>query len=195
LKKKVRSKKSQEVRINSGRLRGRKIMFPDVEGLRPTLGRSREALFNWLRPMLPEAKCLDLFAGSGALGIEAASNGASYVTFVEQQRQVADCLKSSLEKLDLQDQSTLTVGDGITVLGQFSEPFDVIFVDPPFAANELLKQTLELIVERGLLGQWLYLEHDQTQQTSVEALLTDLKLSIHKSTKAGTTCSLLLGHL
>jgi len=104
LKKKVRSKKSQEVRINSGRLRGRKIAFPDVEGLRPTLGRSREALFNWLRPMLPETKCLDLFAGSGALGIEAASNGASHITFVEQQRQVADRLRSSLETLDLLDQ-------------------------------------------------------------------------------------------
>jgi 16S rRNA (guanine966-N2)-methyltransferase len=195
LKKKVRSKKSHEVRINSGRLRGRKIVFPDAEGLRPTLGRSREALFNWLRPMLPDAKCLDLFAGSGALGIEAASNGASHVTFVEQQRQVAGCLKSSLEKLDMLDQSTLTVGDGLTVLRQCSEPFDVIFVDPPFAANELLEQTLQLITERKLLGQWLYLEHDQTQQASVEALLTGLELSIHKSTTAGTTCSLLIGHL
>lgn len=194
MKKKVRSKKSQEVRINSGRLRGRKIVFPDVEGLRPTLGRSREALFNWLRPMLPETTCLDLFAGSGALGMEAASNGASHVTFVEQQRQVADCLRSSLKTLDLLDQSTLTVGDGLTVLGQSSEPFDVIFVDPPFAANELLEQTLELIAERKLLGQWLYLEHDQTQKASVEALLTGLELAIHKSTTAGTTISLLIGH-
>ncbi|MEL0047724.1 MAG: 16S rRNA (guanine(966)-N(2))-methyltransferase RsmD [Gammaproteobacteria bacterium] len=194
MKKKVRSKKSQEVRINSGSLRGRKITFPDVEGLRPTLGRSRQTLFNWLRPMLRETKCLDLFAGSGALGIEAASNGAEHVAFVEQQRQVGDCLKRSLEKLDLQNQTSLTVGDGITFLRQSSEPFDVIFVDPPFAANELLAQALGLIVERKLLGQWLYLEHDQIQQTSVCALLAALELSVHKSTKAGTTSSLLIGH-
>ena len=126
--------------------------------------------------------------------MEAASNGASHVTFVEQQRQVADCLRSSLETLDLLDQSTLTVGDGLTALRQSSEPFDVIFVDPPFAANELLEQTLELIAERKLLGQWLYLEHDQTKKASVEALLTGLELAIHKSTTAGTTISLLIGH-
>jgi len=144
--------------------------------------------------MLRETKCLDLFAGSGALGIEAASNGAEHVAFVEQQRQVSDCLKRSLEKLDLQNQTSLTVGDGITFLRQSSEPFDVIFVDPPFAANELLAQALGLIVERKLLGQWLYLEHDQIQQTSVCALLAALELSVHKSTKAGTTSSLLIGH-
>jgi len=192
LKKKVRSKKSQEVRINSGSLRGRKIVFPDIDGLRPTLGRSRETLFNWLRPTLPESKCLDLFAGSGALGIEAASNGASQVTFVEQHQQVGNCLRSSLENLELQRHTTLVVGDALAYLHQCNEPFDVIFVDPPFAANELLEQALRLVVEQKLLGQWLYLEHDQVQQTSVNALLATLGLSAQKSTKAGATCSLLI---
>ena len=168
-------------------------MFPDVDGLRPTLGRSRETLFNWLRPMLPHTRCLDLFAGSGVLGIEASSNGADHVTFVEQQRQVADHLREALKKLELQSRSTLKVGDALAFLQQPCEPFDVIFVDPPFAAHEMLEQALRLIIEQQLLGQWLYLEHDLSRQAPVEALLGALGLTVHRSTKAGTTCSLLIG--
>lgn len=193
MKKKVRSQKSQEVRINSGHLRGRKIVFPDVDGLRPTLGRARETLFNWLRPMLAETLCLDLFAGTGALGIEASSNGAGHVTFVEQHPLVANSLKHTLHQLGLQDNTTLEIDHAPAFLQRTNEPFDVIFLDPPFAANELLEQSVTLIAEKKLLGQWLYLEHDQTQQASVETLIAGLGLAVHKSAKAGTTCSLLIG--
>ena len=92
LKKNVRKNKAHEVRVNSGRLRGRKLAFPAAEGLRPTLGRTRETLFNWLRPNLVDARCLDLFAGSGVLGIEAASIGAREVVLIENQPQTAKYL-------------------------------------------------------------------------------------------------------
>ncbi|MEN9806994.1 MAG: hypothetical protein RL756_1514, partial [Pseudomonadota bacterium] len=81
---------TNEVRIIGGKFRGRKLRFPDAPGLRPTLGRSRETLFNWLVGDIVDARCLDLFAGSGALGFEALSRGARRVTFVEQSRAVAE---------------------------------------------------------------------------------------------------------
>ena len=80
---KKQTTKSQSVRLIGGRWRGRKITFPEINDLRPTLGRTRETLFNWLRPEIAGTTCLDLFAGSGALGIEALSQGAGKVVLVE----------------------------------------------------------------------------------------------------------------
>ena len=128
------------MRINGGHLRGRKIVFPDVDGLRPTLGRARETLFNWLRPMLTETQCLDLFAGTGARGIEASSNGAGRVTFVEWHPVVADSLKHTLQQLGLQDNTTLEIDHALAFLQRTNEPFDVIFLDPPFAAQAMATQ-------------------------------------------------------
>ena len=111
LKKNVRSNTPQEIRINSGRLRGRKLTFPSVEGLRPTLGRSRETLFNWLRPSLPDATCLDLFAASGVLGLLAASVGAAQVVLVEQHDATAQHLAHSIDPLDLRDYCPMGIAD------------------------------------------------------------------------------------
>ncbi len=126
---------TQTLRIIGGRHRGRKLAFASVEGLRPTGDRIRETLFNWLAPHLPGARCLDLFAGSGALGLEAISRGAEHVLLCEQDRQAAACISDSLRVLD-ERAGRLHQGDSVVLLEQAAaEPFDVIFLDPPFAAD------------------------------------------------------------
>ncbi|MFO1505430.1 MAG: 16S rRNA (guanine(966)-N(2))-methyltransferase RsmD [Steroidobacteraceae bacterium] len=123
-----------QVRIIAGSLRGRRIPVPDVPGLRPTPDRVRETLFNWLAPHLAGARVLDLFAGTGALGIEAASRGAAAVTLVESQRTAQAALRDTLQRLGL-PATKLVTGDALAHLAAGAEPYDVIFLDPPFAAN------------------------------------------------------------
>lgn len=120
------------LRIIGGRWRGRKLEFPSVEGLRPTHDRIRETLFNWLMHDVVDANCLDLFAGSGALGFEALSRGAKHVTFVDSSSEVCHFLNDSarLLKTDAAHivQKAYQDIDG-TSLGR---PFDIVFLDPPF---------------------------------------------------------------
>jgi 16S rRNA (guanine966-N2)-methyltransferase len=123
-----------QVRIIGGRLRGRRIPVPDVPGLRPTPDRVRETLFNWLSPHLSGARVLDLFAGTGALGIEAASRGAAAVTLVESQRAAQVALRDTLQRLALPE-VTLVAGDAMACLASAAGQYDVIFLDPPFAAG------------------------------------------------------------
>ena len=123
------------VRIIAGRWRGRRLAFPDAPGLRPSPDRLRETLFAWLAPVLPGARCIDLFAGSGALGLEAASRGAAEVVLVERDRAVADALADSLARLDAGDGVALVRADWAAALSARPGPWDVAFVDPPFDAR------------------------------------------------------------
>jgi len=149
------------LRIIAGKWRGRKFRFPQGE-IRPTPDRVRETLFNWLQHRIEGARCLDLYAGSGALGLEALSRGAASVIFVEQQRDAADALRERLSEWQ-------AVG-GRVVCGQAreflltaprAERFDVVFLDPPFAAGG----AGELAAALSVLGGWLavhariYVEH------------------------------------
>lgn len=120
-----------QLRIIGGQYRSRKLSFPDVEGLRPTGDRIRETLFNWLSPYLDGARCLDLFAGSGALGFEALSRGAKQVTFVEQSPKACNYLRQNMALLKIQPEIICT--DSLSALQVLSEPFDIAFLDPPFA--------------------------------------------------------------
>lgn len=120
-----------KVRIIAGKWRGRLINFPPAEGLRPTPDRVRETLFNWLGQTLDGKACLDLFAGSGALGFEALSRGAQRVVMVEQNPQVLKALQENARKLGA-DRLDLVAGDGLKTLSREGEAFDVIFLDPPF---------------------------------------------------------------
>ncbi|MFN9739038.1 MAG: 16S rRNA (guanine(966)-N(2))-methyltransferase RsmD [Pseudomonadota bacterium] len=122
------------VRIIAGRLRGSKLDVPDVIGLRPTADRVRETLFNWLMPVLPGARCLDLYAGTGALGIEAASRGAREVVLVERDRQATAALRGNLARLGVAA-ATVVEADALAFLSGPARPFDVVFLDPPFAAR------------------------------------------------------------
>jgi len=135
-----------KVRIIGGELRRRMISFPDAEGLRPTPDRVRETLFNWLGQTLYERTCLDLFAGSGALGFEAASRGAERVVMVEMNRTVLRALQDNVKKLGCANVS-VQGQDGLEFASRDGQRFDVIFLDPPFQSDYLPK-LLEILPQR-----------------------------------------------
>jgi 16S rRNA (guanine966-N2)-methyltransferase len=123
------------LRIVAGRLRGSRINVPDRPGLRPTPDRVRETLFNWLMPFLPGVDCLDLYAGTGALGIEALSRGAGSCTFVERDRSLCKDLSDNLVRLRVAD-ADVVHADTISYLAGPVRPFGLVFLDPPFDANQ-----------------------------------------------------------
>ncbi len=124
---------NNQLRIIAGLWRGRKLSFPDVDGLRPTGDRVRETLFNWLAPEIQGSRCLDLFAGSGALGIEALSRGAEVSVLVERDSKAAAQLKTNLEILKA-GQGRVVNADALGFLekGNSDAPYHIIFIDPPF---------------------------------------------------------------
>ena len=135
-----------KVRIIGGELRSRMISFPDAEGLRPTPDRVRETLFNWLGQTLYERTCLDLFAGSGALGLEAASRGAEQVVMVETNPAALHALRDNVNKLGCA--KVFVQGqDGLEFASRDTQRYDVIFLDPPFQSDYLPK-LLEILPQR-----------------------------------------------
>jgi 16S rRNA (guanine966-N2)-methyltransferase len=139
---------SNEVRIIGGKWKGRKLRFPDSAGLRPTLGRVRGSLFNWLAADIHGAVCLDLYAGSGALGFEALSRGASELVLVERNRKVAATLARNANLLAAN--AKVITATATKFLNTTSGPWDLILLDPPFESLEL-DMVLELIATRELL--------------------------------------------
>lgn len=147
------------VRIIAGQWRGRRICFPDGEGLRPTPDRVRETLFNWLQPVIAGARCLDLFAGSGALGFEALSRGAAQTTFVERDRQTCEQLRATAAMLAARS-AQVECADALQWLRAAApSAFDIVFLDPPYASG-CLPQVCESLAARGWLarGASIYLE-------------------------------------
>ena len=146
------------LRIIGGEWRGRRIRFPPIEGIRPTPDRVRETLFNWLAGVVQGSRCLDLFAGSGALGLEALSRGAFAVTFVERHRVAAQSLRETAAKL-APARATVIDADAVAWLAGNAAPFDIVFLDPPFDA-EVLPATLSALETRGWLAResWIYIE-------------------------------------
>lgn len=149
-----------KVRIIAGEWRGRLIDFPQAEGLRPTPDRVRETLFNWLGQTLDGKTCLDLFAGSGALGFEALSRGAQRVVMAEQNPQVLKALRENARKLGA-DRLDLVAGDGVKTLSREGGAFDVIFLDPPFHRG-ILPLLLPLISDRLAPDGLVYAEAEQS---------------------------------
>jgi len=131
-----KSERAGEIRIIAGEYRGRRIKVASLPGLRPTPDRVRETLFNWLGQWLDGLSCLDLFAGSGALGFEAASRGAARVVMVESDRTAFSSLDTTCERIGARAVE-LVQGDALRYLAQSSERFDVVFLDPPFRQNAL----------------------------------------------------------
>jgi len=141
---------SHPLRIIGGQWRGRKLTFPAVDGLRPTGDRIRETLFNWLAPFLPGAHCLDLFAGSGALGFEALSRGADEALLLERDPSAAAQLRENLKTLKTTAGEVIQA-DSIEWLNTApATPFDVVFVDPPFQHN-LWQVSIDRLAEGGWL--------------------------------------------
>lgn len=152
------------LRIVAGKWRSRLLPVAQVAGLRPTSERIRETLFNWLAPTLAGSKCLDLFAGSGALGLEALSRGAQSVLFVEQSTVAIDALRDALKVLGTEHASVFHADAVEYLTGRPSENYDLVFLDPPFAAD--LGQDLCRLLAGGdwlAPGANVYLEQDRDQ--------------------------------
>ena len=173
------TKKPNSVRIISGKFKSRTIIFPDRSELRPTGNRIREVLFNWLQFEIIKSRCLDLFAGSGALGIESLSRGAENTTFIESDHQTGLFLQENLQSLDVTN-GFVYITNALQWLEYSShiEPFDIIFLDPPFKYN-LLTDCCKLLEEKSLISEsgFIYIETDN--ELSLEALPLSWRLK-HK---------------
>jgi 16S rRNA (guanine966-N2)-methyltransferase len=145
---------AQKLRIIGGRWRGRILAFPDIDGLRPTGNRVRETLFNWLMPALPGSRCLDLFAGSGALGFEAVSRGAAHSTLVELNSIACQQLRANVDLLQCSDVDVMQESALSYLQNRRSSAVDIVFIDPPFGLD-LWQQVVTSLME----FQWL---HDQS---------------------------------
>ncbi|MBN7821927.1 16S rRNA (guanine(966)-N(2))-methyltransferase RsmD [Bowmanella yangjiangensis] len=174
------------IRIIGGRWRGRKLPVMDLDGLRPTTDRTKETLFNWLAAYVADSHCLDAFAGTGGLGLEALSRHAASATFVEQDRQAAQLLEKNIQTLGAHQQAKLIKGGVQAYLSSCTERFDLVFLDPPFhqsllgevipllSANKLLNHGALIYVEAevgALLPipcEWQLLKQKQTKQVSYQ---------------------------
>jgi 16S rRNA (guanine966-N2)-methyltransferase len=146
------------VRIIGGRWRGTRLPVVAAAGLRPTSDRARETLFNWLQPALPGARVLDLFAGSGALGLEALSRGAGEALLVERDRDAAESLRQTIARLHANDEAQVVVADALAFLrAPLHGRFDIVFLDPPFAAS-LWPSVFDALAPWLADDAWLYVE-------------------------------------
>jgi 16S rRNA (guanine966-N2)-methyltransferase len=148
---------ANRLRIVGGQWRSRVVRFPDAAGLRPTPDRVRETLFNWLGQRLPGLACVDLFAGSGALGFEAGSRGAARVVLVERDRRVCEQLRRTAQELGAGEGVEVVQADAIAWLAGPGERYDVAFVDPPYASG-LAEGVLAALEPRLNPGARVYVE-------------------------------------
>ncbi|HHO67629.1 MAG TPA: 16S rRNA (guanine(966)-N(2))-methyltransferase RsmD [Gammaproteobacteria bacterium] len=154
------------LRIIGGRWRGRKLDFPDVPGLRPTPDRVRETLFNWLQADVHGARCLDLYAGSGALGLEALSRGASRVVLVDASSAATRQLEANLQRLHADDATVVRMAvQTFLERGPGDARYDLVFLDPPFG-QDLLAPSLQWLEEKHWLapGARVYIESESQLQ-------------------------------
>ena len=186
-----RPQAASQLRIIGGRWRGRKVAFAPIEGLRPTGDRLRETLFNWLLFHLPDARCLDLFAGSGALGLEALSRGAAQVDFVELNRGAAQTLRQQLDLLEAQGARVHNCPAEVflsqpAARGEPGDelPYDIIFVDPPFA-NDLWTSALSGLIEAGYVGEDTLIYIESPRNTHIAA---PSAWQLEKEKQAGQVC-------
>ncbi|MBJ6136487.1 16S rRNA (guanine(966)-N(2))-methyltransferase RsmD [Marinobacter litoralis] len=171
-----------ELRIIGGDWRSRKLRFPGVGGVRPSPARIRETLFNWLNYHVAGSDCLDLFAGSGALGLEALSRGAEQATLVDHTPALAKSLRDNLRLLK-SDKGAVICQDVEQFLRHRQQPpFDIVFMDPPFRQGWLDKLFPLLDSEQWLKpGGWVYVEHESELRTPP----TPKSWELHRQKTAG----------
>lgn len=170
-----------QIRIIGGQWRGRKLPVLHSEGLRPTTDRIKETLFNWLMFDIRDRRCLDLFAGSGSLGFEALSRHATEVVLVEKDATVAAQLKRNLATLPAAP-GTVVQADAEQYLQQPAQPFDLVFLDPPFH-KELLPNVCALLEANGWLSDGAFIYIEREQGLALPALPANWRL--HKDKQAG----------
>lgn len=147
-----RNGRQGQLRIIGGQWRGRKLNFTPEEGLRPTSDRIRETLFNWLAPSLHGARCADLFAGSGALGLEALSRGAAHCDFVDTSNSTLQQIKQHLATLCAEQLANCHQGSAQQFLENTRESYEIVFVDPPFS-RQLVSPACAALAQQGLVQQ------------------------------------------
>lgn len=179
--KRAPSPSAGRIRIIGGKWRGRKLLVPDSPGLRPTTDRVRETLFNWLAPMIQGARCLDCFAGSGALGLEALSRYADEAVLLEADHRVARQLSSNLTLLQAGNGQVINT-NSLQWLVQPGQAFNLVFLDPPFRTG-LLAETITLLEQYNWLADdaWIYVEAE------AETTAADVPVSwqLHREKIAG----------
>ena len=175
------NKARNQLRIIGGQWRGRKLSFPEIRGLRPTPDRVRETVFNWLAPVITGARCLDLFAGSGALGLEAMSRGARQLVLVDNHSAAIKQLQANLAILQCTTAEAVKA-EAIEYLSGSASPFDIVFLDPPYQAD-LLPECIQRLEQGEWLTShaWIYLE------ASAKSGLPELPLNwtVYRSKTAG----------
>ncbi len=180
----MKAKKSAlrgDFRIIGGEWRRRRFDFVTDKNVRPSPDRVRETLFNWLAPVIHGTRCLDLFAGSGALGLEALSRGAAQVVFVDRERSVIESIRTHLNTLGATDCAELVQSEAAQYLGQVKGSFDIVFLDPPFRQGQVplfLPQVLPYLAT----DHRVYIE----TETPPPALLEGWEAL--KSSRAGQVC-------
>ena len=176
---------STGIRIIAGEFKGRKLSVPDEKGLRPTGARIRTTLFDWLAPHIRDTRCLDLFAGSGALGFEALSRGAASVNFIDNNAAAIRHLQKTADAFHCVDRVHIIQAKMPGIL-KTTAPFDIVFLDPPFAEN-LLSETLHFLIYKHYLAQnaLVYVEMDKRQEVLFPTVLEKIKESSAGEVKFG----------
>ena len=142
------------MRVISGYARGRRIIAPKGTKIRPTSDRVKEAIFNTISPLVAQSDFLDLFAGTGNIGIEALSRGANSCTFVDKSLQAIKCIKNNLSNTGFEDRSTIMLGDSRTIIAKLTQTYDIIFLDPPYGYDlviPIMKKLKLLLKEEGII--------------------------------------------
>jgi len=180
------AKRQASTNIIAGDFKGTKINFKPTKALRPTESKTKETLFNWLLNDLDQKTCLDMFAGTGALGLEAISRGAKKVVFIERQKRLCQNLEEVLKKLKIEDKCRIINTNATSFdFRILKEKFDLIFLDPPFREN-LSQRSFDMIHEYDLLVEkgFVYLECEKDLDTQkLETPLAKIKASEGGETK------------
>jgi 16S rRNA (guanine966-N2)-methyltransferase len=184
--KKTKTKRSHDIRIIGGQWRGRKLKVLDLPGLRPTGDRIKETLFNWLTMEIKGSHCLDLFAGSGALGFESLSRGAASVTMIENNSAAAKNLEENKHHLNASSASVVS-GDAIQYLNNQSlenHSIDIVFIDPPFSGN-LWLPIIDILNSSKLLsdGAFIYIESPKGELLQIPS-----RWKTHRTKTSGEVC-------
>ena len=183
-----RGRAEHTIRIIGGRWRRTVLPVADKAGLRPTPDRVRETLFNWLGQDLQGWRCIDAFAGTGALGLEAASRGAAEVVLIEQDAGLLAGLRATVKRLQAEGVQ-VQAGDALGGLARLpAQAWDLVFLDPPFD-SALFEPALRLAVQKVPVGGWVYLEAPQAWPQSA---LAALQLQLYRHLKAGAVHAHLL---
>lgn len=160
-------KKYGKIYIISGKFKGRKISFNNCNHVRPTTNKIRETLFEWLSKYIENATCLDCFSGSGALGIEAISRHAAFLTFLEIEKKTYWTLKTNIQKLNISNAEIIRTNT-FYWLNKNSKPYDIIFIDPPYY-HGLVEKTINLLENKKWIkkNSLIYIEQEKNQSLTI----------------------------